>query len=182
MLEAGGRLIALGHRQILFIVRHATLSITQSRMEGLQAAIRQTAENVTVKVLECGGDEESSFLARLGPELGGAPHPTAIIVSNSALASWTFRALRALGIVVPDQISLLAIDEPEWADLVQPTLSVIRTPTRAIAFMAWEVLTQRIEDRSREAQHVELKAEVLFRQSIAPPARKRVVRAATPAE
>jgi LacI family transcriptional regulator len=168
MLEAASRLIAFGHRSILFIVRNRNLSVTASRIDGLHAAIGPRSAEVTVKILESQHDEWS-FMAHLGSELATKSRPTVIIASNSMLATWAFRALRSLGIVCPDDISLLALDEPEWADLVSPSLSVIRPPTRAIALAAWETLTRRMKGEVGAVQHIELRAEVVFRQSVGPP-------------
>jgi LacI family transcriptional regulator len=172
MHEATTRLIALGHRRILFIVRQRTLSVTVRRIDGLNAAIRQSGQDVALTILE-GTYEESSFLARVGPELASARRPTAIIVSNSMLAAWTFRALRAFALSCPGEVSLLAFDEPEWADLVQPALSVIRQPTRAIALTAWELLMRRMRRESEAVQRVELRAEVIFRESVGVPRPRR---------
>ena len=55
--------------------------------------------------------------------------PTAIIVSNSMFAACIFRAFESLGVRCPDDVSLVAFDQPEWADLVTPKLSVVRQPT-----------------------------------------------------
>jgi LacI family transcriptional regulator len=167
MFEATSRLIALGHKRILFVVRQRHLSVTVQRVQGLREASRQGYGNIEIEVLECGYDE-ASFMARLSPELQGGQRPSVIIVSNSVLAAWTLRALRALGVFCPEEVSLLAFDEPEWADLVTPRLSIIRQPTREIALAAWEFLMRRMNDDTKEAQRVELRAEVVFRESIIP--------------
>lgn len=167
MHEAAARLIGLGHQRILFLVRHKTLSVTQDRVEGLRAAIREVSHAVTLSVIECSG-EEPAFMVQLGLELGSERRPTAIIVSNSTLTKWTLQALRSLGIAVPRDISLLAFDEPEWSELVQPALSVVRPPTRAIAMAAWEILVRRMRGEAAGVEKVELRAEVIFRQSVGP--------------
>jgi LacI family transcriptional regulator len=177
MLEAGQRLIGLGHRRILFIVRQRHLSITQIRIKALRKAAAAAAEPVEVKILEC-SYEEAAFISRLDSELGSPGRPTAIIVSNSTLAAWTLRVLNARCLACPDAVSLLAFDETEWADLVQPSLSVIRQPTRAIALTAWEFLINRMSGDAETVQEAELKAEVVLRDSVgrapgAPPVARR---------
>jgi LacI family transcriptional regulator len=167
MIEAANRLIALGHRRILFVVRQRNLSVTVQRVEGLHEAARRAAEDVEVQVMECGYDEVS-FASRLAVELGRERCPSVVIVSNSTLAAWTLRAFRSSGIRCPGEVSLLAFDDPEWADLVTPRLSVIRQPTREIALTAWEFLMNRMKNEAREVQRVELRAEVVFRESVAP--------------
>jgi LacI family transcriptional regulator len=86
-----------------------------------------------------------------------------------------------MNISCPADISLLAIDEPEWADLVHPSLSLIRPPTRTMAFTAWELLLQRMTQGADEPQHVEFKAEIVLRHSVGPPGGKRAAGARTKA-
>jgi LacI family transcriptional regulator len=172
MVEAMSHLIALGHRRILFVVRQRHLSVTLDRIEGIRTAIKRSGRPVQVKVIEC-SYQEQTFMAQFGPELASNSRPTAIIVSNSTLANWAFRGLRSLGIACPDDVSLIAIDDPDWADLVQPSLSVIRPPTQAIALTSWELLMRRMRQEGGEVQRVELRAEVVFRQSVGPPRRRR---------
>jgi LacI family transcriptional regulator len=94
--------------------------------------------------------------------------PTAIIVSNSMIASWMIRALRSLRIPCPQKVSLLTFDEPEWADLVTPRLSIVRQPTREIARRAWELLIRRMTDGFGEPERIELHASIELRESVGP--------------
>jgi len=102
----------------------------------------------------------------LSREFSKREPPTALIISNSLFAAWTLRAFRSLGIDYPRRVSLLVLDEPDWADLVTPTLSVVRQPTAAIARRAWEFLVRRMHDNPKEIQREQLKAELVFRESI----------------
>ncbi len=98
------------------------------------------------------------------------PHPpTAIIVSNSTFAACMLRAFESLGVRYPGEISLLAFDQPEWADIVTPKLSVVRQPTMDVARTAWEFLIRRMEDPTVPVRTMELQAQVLLRASVAPP-------------
>lgn len=167
MFEASRRLIALGHRRILFIVRQKGRLVTQHRLEGLTEAARTAPGKVVTDVFECEYDEVS-LTAYLSGEFRKPRPPTAIIVSNSTFAAWTLRALRVLRLAYPSRVSLLAFDEPDWADLVTPRLSVVRQPTEAIARRAWEFLIRRMSDETHSVQREQLQAEVIFRESIEP--------------
>jgi LacI family transcriptional regulator len=167
MFEATRHLIALGHRRILFIVRQRGLLVTKHRIEGLFEAVRKSGGKATAEVFESGFDEVS-LTARLSEDFRKPLPPTAIIVSNSLFAAWAIRAFRSLKINYPKDVSLLAFDEPDWADLVTPRLSVVRQPTEAVARRAWEFLIRRMTNEFEGAQREELKAEVVFRESIEP--------------
>jgi LacI family transcriptional regulator len=97
----------------------------------------------------------------------------AIIVSNSVLAARTLRVLQAMGDAYPCRISLLAFEEPEWAELTSPPLSVIRQPVKAIAKEAWELLLRRMQNEAFPVQRLELRAEIELRGSVQAVARER---------
>jgi LacI family transcriptional regulator len=179
MFDAARRLIALGHRRILFIVRQPNLVTTRQRIAGLRKAAAQCPEPAVAEVCEAGADEVA-LTARLAAEFRKPDPPTAIVASNSANAAWLLRALKLLGIRQPQDVSVLAFDEPEWADLVEPGLSVVRQPTREIARAAWELLVGRMSDRDLPIRHLELKAETVIRGSVAPLLRRREPAGAVP--
>src|SRR5690606_17136067 len=139
------------------------LGVTRQRMAGLEQAIADAGAG-RMQVLEC--LDPSALTAILATELRRPDPPTAIIVSNSKLATWLYRSLKALRIDCPGDVSIVAFDEPEWADIVTPTLSVVRQPTRSIAVMAWRFLLNRQSGRAGDPQEVELQAEVIFRDSV----------------
>lgn len=172
MFEATRHLIALGHRRILFVVRQRGLLVTKHRIEGFLEAARKSAEKMTALVFESGFDEVS-LTTRISEDFRKPNPPTAIIVSNGPFAAWAIRAFRSLKINYPRDVSLLAFDEPEWADLVTPRLSVVRQPHEAIARRAWEFLIRRMTNESEGLQREQLKAEVIFRESIEPVAESR---------
>jgi LacI family transcriptional regulator len=167
MSEATRRLIALGHRRLLFVVRFPSLVITRQRIESLLEAAHAAPNPVAAEVLEC-GEDEGVFARRLASVMARPEPPTAIIVSNSMIASWMIRVLRSLRIPCPQKVSLLTFDEPEWADLVTPRLSIVRQPTREIARRAWELLIRRMTDGFGEPERIELHASIELRESVGP--------------
>jgi LacI family transcriptional regulator len=100
------------------------------------------------------------------PSLG---RPKAIIVSNSVFAGCLIRTCEAPGVHCTGDLSILAFDQPDWADLVMPKLSVVRQPTTEIAYRAWECLIRRMEDESASIRTVQLEAEVIIGASVGPP-------------
>jgi LacI family transcriptional regulator len=117
------------------------------------------------------GDDPAAYARRLTKELRGGHLPTAVIVSNSVVAARTVKVLHGLGDAYPARISLLAFEEPDWAELTVPRLSVIRQPVREIAREAWELLLRRMSGERFDVQHLELRAEVEFRDSVRAPPR-----------
>lgn len=165
MTQIAEGLMQRGHRHILFVVHQKKLNVTQTRTAALQEMANASAGKMTVNVSECG--DQSSFTALLSAEMRKPGAPTALIVSNSRIATWAYRAFRALKIRCPDDMSLVAFDEPEWADFVTPALSVVRQPTHEMALMAWRFLLNRMSGQVTDNQEIRLEAEVIFRSSVA---------------
>jgi LacI family transcriptional regulator len=116
--------------------------------------------------------DDAEFTAQLARALSARARPTAVIASNSALALALLKALRALEVAVPRDLSVLLFDEPEWADVVAPPLAVVRHPTAAIARTAWELLIHRMRTPRAKPQRVVYAATLVPGPSIAPPRRR----------
>ncbi len=177
MGDAVDRLIRLGHRRILFVVESQVLSISRQRIRAMRRRAAAATRKVTATVMEVGvlepGDSEAGYARRLAASLQGREAATAVIVSNSVIAVHTLHVLRAMGDAYPSRISLLAFEEPVWAELTSPRLSVIRQPVREIAREAWELLLRRMHGDRGPVRRIELKAGIELRESVqkAPPRR-----------
>jgi LacI family transcriptional regulator len=79
------------------------------------------------------------------------------------------RVLQTLRIRWPDDVSLIAFDEPEWAEIVTPALAVMRHPTRAIARRAWDRLLGRMRRDDLPRTRRVLSAEFARGGSLGPP-------------
>ena len=164
MRDATARLIRLGHRRILFVVQSKRLSISRLRIEGLRAAAAASPHR-------CG---------RIGARSRGRPPESRETTWGSARCGGEAargrgqqqrhrRArvrLKEMGDAFPSRISLLAFEEPEWAELTSPGLSVIRQPVKAIAREAWELLLRRMRGEAFPVQRLELRAEIELRGSV----------------
>lgn len=91
--------------------------------------------------------------------------PEAILTSNSLLAAGALLAIRESKLAIPDDIALVSFDNPTWAKLVEPALTVIEQPTYEIGCTAAELLIKRIQDPTRSNREVVLKTKLIVRQS-----------------
>jgi LacI family transcriptional regulator len=164
MTETVARLIRLGHRRILFVVESQKLSISRQRIEALRERAAQRP-HVTATVMEM-GDDPAEYAQRLAHALDEANRPIAVIVSNRVVATRTLHVLRGLGDAYPARISLLVFEEPDWAELTVPRLSVIRQPVDAIAREAWELLLKRMNGEVFPVRRIELRATIELRESV----------------
>lgn len=156
----GRELVARGHRSILLVARFPKLVVTRLRIEGLEAAAE--AGGAGVEVMACDG--EADFAAQFAARMTGPGRPSAVILSNGVIAAWTIQALRRLGLAYPADLSLVTLDDPGWADLVEPPVTHIPQPSQEIARLAWEALARRMEDPSCLTRRVLLDTKVEWRE------------------
>lgn len=168
MQEALAKLTSLGHRNILFVYRSRRIGVTQHRIEGVLAAQAVSSVAVNIHQLEF-LDDQAKLLKDLRTVFRSKDKPTAIITSNSDQATTVLRFLADEKLKVPDDVSMLTFDEPDWSTLVSPQLSVIRQPANIISDIAWTLLMQRIAAPDSSPQKVSLKADLVLRASVAPP-------------
>jgi LacI family transcriptional regulator len=177
MRDATRHLIGLGHRRLLYVVRDPRLATTRRRIEGYREAAAEAP--VTASAALCQRDpEETVFARQIADALAHAPPPTAIIASNSAIALSLLRILRDLDVRWPDDVSVLAFDEPVWAPIVTPPLAVVRHPTQRIAHETWRRLLLRLRTPNVRPKRITLEATLIADASLGPAGRAPRKRAA----
>lgn len=177
MREVAARLADLGHERILFVCRSRSRLVTRHRIAGLDDVRRR--RRIETSCIEFQNDD--AFLRdELARALHGRNPPTAVVASNSHQASLLLRFLAELRVACPEELSVVAFDDPEWATLVRPTLSVVRQPAVAMIEAAWDLLMQRVNRVNAPVRTVALEAALEFRGSVAARgSRPRVVRLAS---
>ncbi|MGI8485611.1 MAG: LacI family DNA-binding transcriptional regulator [Thermomicrobiales bacterium] len=99
--------------------------------------------------------------------LAAHPELTALVVGNNLMTVGTLRALKAAGRRVPAEISLVQIDDPFWAELVEPPLTSLAQPVRQMAQAAADLLLQRISRERTVSKHIVFQFELQERASCA---------------
>jgi LacI family transcriptional regulator len=171
MRRAVAELVALGHRRLLFITGNRDLLISRRRIEGMRLGLRDHAAAATLDILERSA-REPEVVAEVIAAMRRAAPPTAILASNSQGVSWVAKALRGIGLRCPEDVSLIAVDEPVWAELVTPTLSVVRPPAQQVAQHAWDMLLARMQGLRQQPSRVSLQPELRLGGSVGPAPRE----------
>ena len=93
---------------------------------------------------------------------------TAVVCSHDLIAIGLLRALRDLGILVPDEISVVGFDDVQWASIVSPSLTTVRQPYASLADEAFRLLVERIDNPNRKARHLKIGVQLVERESVGP--------------
>lgn len=90
------------------------------------------------------------------------------ILGNAVLSMLTLKAARQLGYRIPEDFLMLGFDDPDWASLTQPTLTVMAQPTFDIGQKAVELLVSRLSSGDLpQGTLIELEVEMIERDSTA---------------
>lgn len=97
-----------------------------------------------------------------------APMPTAFFAANDIIAFGAMRALKERGIDVPQDVSIIGMDDLTICQIANPALSTIRVFREDIARIAIQRLVQMLdESASRCVQKTEVSVELVDRKSVA---------------
>lgn len=88
-----------------------------------------------------------------------------LVVANNLMAIGALNALCDAGKRVPEDIAVVAIDDPPWAGLVGPSLTTLGQPIAQMARSAFDLLVDRITKQRTQSRHVIFNFELIVRES-----------------
>jgi DNA-binding LacI/PurR family transcriptional regulator len=136
----------LGHRQIAFLAGPHTLHSAITRENDYRTAMQAAGLPINKKwVVECDHTLKGG-VAGFGHLRALAARPTAILCSNDMTAIGVLRAAYLEGLRVPDDLSVIGLDDIDFAEFTLPPLTTIRLSRTDLARAAFEALRQQAED------------------------------------
>jgi LacI family transcriptional regulator len=177
-------LVDAGHRNIAYVTAvdaegheyrdlgQIYTSSVRERIEGFLAACRDAGIGHPERYVRLGAmsPEETRKLAT---SLLSAPdRPTAILASDSLIALEIFKVIRALGLKVPEDISLITFHDADWTSVTSPPITVVDQPVYALGKSVAELLLRRLKGETHPPQRLILPTSIIERGSVGPPATK----------
>jgi LacI family transcriptional regulator len=169
--EAVDHLLELGHRRIAAITGPRGWIATEDRLRGYHGALA-AAGIMPDPELEVASNFETSGGARAAQALLELDRPpTAIFAFNDMMAIGAMQAVRARGLQVPDDISVIGFDDTFEAEIVVPALTTVRQPLAEMGRMGVSQLVRILHNQRIDALHVEVETKLVVRDSTAAPRR-----------
>lgn len=170
-------LLRHGHRRIAFVSTHEYPQPTYDR--GHQITMSSVADRVTgfLETLDAAGIDTPEHYIRLDARRRGVeavtrellredPPVTAIIASDSLIAMSVFSTLRSDGLRIPDDVSLIAFDNPAWTAITTPPLTVVEQPIYELGAAAARRALQRVRDERVADAALVFETRLLSRESV----------------
>lgn len=142
--RATQHLINLGHRRIALTTLLPETSNVQARTQGYQQALQAANISPDDALLAPTPFDLAAATRIMQSLLASAERPSALITASHISTLGALRAMQALGLRYPDDVSLVCFDNSRWTDLVQPQLTVVRKPIQALAQAAVDTVLSAI--------------------------------------
>jgi LacI family transcriptional regulator len=143
-------LIHQGHRDIAMIAGPEGHKAASARFDGYMNALELAGIHPETTLVEHGDYTMRSGLEAAQRLLARAKRPTAIFAANDDMAVGALTASLALGLRIPEDISIAGYDDTRLASAVWPPLTTIRQPVSEMACRAAERLMQPDDNQPRE--------------------------------
>ena len=130
-----------GHRRIAVAALNDHLYTFRTRLEGYDRAMQQAGLE-PLPMLHCPTPEIAS--ATLLEAMRGPEPPTALFTANGLTTRYALKALLDAGIRIPADLALVAFDDFDMAEILEPRLSVARQPAQELGSVAANLLFDRL--------------------------------------
>jgi LacI family transcriptional regulator len=166
---ATAALLDAGHRRIAMINGEDWIEAARDRLQGYRQALATYDVAVDPRLILSGGWTLSSGREQTRRLLDLPDPPTAIFCFCDRMAVGAYEAVRARGLSVPQDVSLVGFDDETFAAEMMPPLTTIKLPHEAMARWAVTRLLDLAENPNGERKFRKLKMEcgLVTRSSIA---------------
>ncbi|MBT0052386.1 substrate-binding domain-containing protein [Vibrio alginolyticus] len=159
-------LIDCGHTEIGCITGPLIKHQAQMRYEGYKRAMNEAGLEFNANwIIESDFECEGGYQAFKKMAQRGAL-PSSIFVSNDMMAMGVINAANELDIKVPDDLSIIGYDDIHIAKFMSPSLTTIHQPKYRLGQAAVETLVRKLDEKSTEAQVVQLEPTLVERKSV----------------
>lgn len=134
-------LLDLGHERIGCLGTRAGLTFTEDRRKGWERAMREAGLEPEPRWFVSDGSTIAGGSAAATELLKGAPEITGIVCCNILSAIGALESIKAGGLRIPEDISLIALHDIEFAKHLTPALTTIVMPLFEMGARAVEIVS-----------------------------------------
>ena len=162
-------LLNLGHERVAIITGPRNLLPGRERARAFEQTLRARGLSADRQLTHYYGPSPEVAARLTGEMLTGARPPTAIVAGANQMIG-VLQVIRKLGISVPKDLSLISLGDMELAELVVPSLTVVRWDNAKLGRKAAELLLGRLSGNpAASPAHIVLPAELVLRDSCSAP-------------
>jgi DNA-binding LacI/PurR family transcriptional regulator len=160
-------LLEAGHETVWHVSGPTEWFDSAGRIQGWRQTLQEAGREVPPLL---SADWSAAEGYRAGQMLARMPEVTAIFAANDHLALGVLRALHERGRRVPHDVSVVGFDDVPEASYFIPPLTTVRQSFGDVARAALTLLLGQLKDETGAAETVIVPAQLVVRESVAPPA------------
>ncbi len=149
MRQVTGHLLGLGHRRFVHLssaVPSWTFDVRGRALEACLGGLPGVRVRTVPAPLDVNGAREAAERALTAP----GPRPTALVCDDDIVAAGACKAVRRLGLRVPEDVSVTGFDDLALATAVEPELTTVRLPAERIGERGMTALLDVLAGRTPE--------------------------------
>ena len=164
-----------GHRRIAYLSPPLNRSVRRDALEGYRHGLEEFLLPFREEYVIIADEEyeynQTSYDFEKGAELARRlvrlPElPTAVFTINDIMAFGVISGLSALGLRVPEDISIVGFDNLEVSAISNPPLTTINQPAFEIGHLSAKILFDQLTGKSTERKSLNLRASIVERGSV----------------
>jgi LacI family transcriptional regulator len=159
----------LGHTRIALLTGNPSTRPAHERIAGFKESFGRLGKQANHSIIRTGAFSAEFGFREASSLLSTSPRPTAIIAGGMAMLSGVLQAVRARGLKIPGDVSVVAGADSDLAALTTPAVTAVRWSGTDEGRMAVQLLLNRLGNRTAPVQRVMLSTELIPRESCAPP-------------
>lgn len=162
---AAEHLVKHGYKRIAVIAGPQHINTGRERLRGFQRALSDLGREIDECLVKIGRFDIDSGYQTMRELLEQEARPDAVFTCNNSMTLGAFRCLKETRLTIPADIALVGYDDPEWATIAEPPLTVIRQPAYNLGLTAANQIMELIRNKNSEPEKIFLVPELIIRQS-----------------
>ena len=164
-------LVSLGHTRIGYISGPELLTTTQERLAGYYAVVEKYNLDEGPELVLRGDYSYQSGLQAAEAFILMRPKPTAILASNDFMGIGCLAGLRSKGVQIPEDISIMGVDDITFTRFVDPPLTTMEIPMYELGKTGMEKLIALRQMEESPEETVILPHQLVVRESTGMPSK-----------
>ena len=165
--EETRRRVHVAIRRIALIAGPSSSPLSADRRHGYEAALRAAGARSGAALMASGDFSAESGRSAVEELLARKERFTALFCSNDEMAIGAIRGLKAHGLRVPEDISVVGFDDIRFARYTDPPLTTMAQPKNELGREALNLLLEILGDTTVPTRKRVLAADLFVRQSTA---------------
>ncbi|MCC6094472.1 MAG: LacI family transcriptional regulator [Eubacterium sp.] len=139
-------LVQKGHSRIGMIAGPSGINAARQRMRGYIEGCEKNGICQNRDLIFQGDDSIESGTAGIETLIKMHPDMTAVVISNYRMTMGAMIGANESGIMIPQQLSVVGFDNPQFARAVHPRLTIVNQPVDEIGERAAKIMLERLGD------------------------------------